>query len=93
MGCYTVPLVAAGAHYLMRRRNNWNDKHHKLLNLLLLGGAIFGVVDHAWNKELFAFSYHDLLLGVVITFSIFIVAGVVMLADKGILRTHHSRKA
>lgn len=92
MGCYTVPLLAAGIHYIMRRQNNWNDKHHKLLNMLFVGGAIFGVVDHAWNKELFAFSYSDLLLGLVIIFSIVIIAGVVMLTDKAIIVTPDSHK-
>ena len=82
MGCYTIPLLAAGIHYLMRRKNGWNDKHNKILNLLLVGGAIFGVVDHAWNKELFAFSMHDLLLGVVITISIVLFAGSLMIVDK-----------
>lgn len=44
------------------------------LNLLLLGGAIFGVVDHLWNGELLLVSENwmmDLALGFVITAAIF----------------------
>jgi hypothetical protein len=82
MGCYAVPLVAGIVHSVMRKRNGWNDKHDKVLNWLLWGGAVFGVVDHAWNRELFAFSYQDLLLGVAITVSIFLIAGGMLLADK-----------
>jgi hypothetical protein len=82
MGCYIVPLLAAGVHYLMRRKNGWNDKYNKILNLLFVGGAIFGVVDHAWNKELFAFSLHDLILGVMITISIVLVGLGFILVDK-----------
>ena len=82
MGCYTVPLVAGIIHSVMRKRNGWNDKHHQLLNWLLWGGAVFGVVDHVWNGDLLSFSLSDVLLGVVITVSIFLIAGAVMLADK-----------
>lgn len=82
MGCYTVPLLAAGLHFLMRRKNKWNDSYNKMLNLLLVGGAVFGVIDHVWNKELFVFSLKDVLLGVVITVSIVLVAGSIMLVDK-----------
>lgn len=91
MGCYTVPLLAAGIHYMMRRKNGWNDKYNKILNLLFVGGAIFGVVDHAWNQELFAFSFHDVLLGVVITVSIVLFAGGMLLVDK--LKTTHDVRA
>jgi len=82
MGCYTVPLLAAGVHYLMRRQNKWNDKYNKVLSMLFVGAAVFGVVDHAWNRELFVFSLHDVILGVVITLSIVLVAGGFMLVDK-----------
>ncbi len=90
MGCYTVPLLAAGIHYVMRKRNGWDDKYNKVLNLLFVGGAIFGVVDHAWNRELFAFSLHDVLLGVVITMSIVLFASGFILVDK--VRTAHEAR-
>lgn len=84
MGCYTVPVIAAGIHYVMRKKNpDWKgDKYHKMLNLLFAGGAVFGVVDHAWNKELFVFSFSDVLLGVVITVSMVLAASAFMLIDK-----------
>ena len=37
---------------------------------MFYGGALFGVIDHFWNKELFYISeniFSDLTLGVVIT--------------------------
>ena len=82
MGCYTVPLVAGIIHSVMRNRKGWTDKHNKVLNWLLWGGAIFGVVDHVWNGDLLSFSLSDVLLGVVITVSIFLVAGGLLLAEK-----------
>jgi hypothetical protein len=44
------------------------------LNLLLYGGALFGLVDHLWNGELFLLGeapLMDLLLGATITAVIF----------------------
>ncbi|MBT4824243.1 hypothetical protein HN695_02535 [Candidatus Woesearchaeota archaeon] len=72
MGCVTVPAAAAVVHYFMRKNKpEWKiSQKHKWLNLLLAGGAIFGIVDHAWNGELFMISpnlFSDLMLGVVIT--------------------------
>ena len=84
MGCYTVPLVAAGIHYFMRKKNpSWmNNKHHKMLNLLFVGAAVFGVVDHAWNGELLAFSLADVALGAAITVALVVVASVLVVAEK-----------
>lgn len=84
MGCYTVPAAAAIIHYVMRKKNPaWlASKEHKWLNLMFVGGAIFGVVDHAWNGELLAFSVSDLLLGVVITLTIIASWGIMLLAEK-----------
>ncbi len=66
--CYTVPIAGAVVTSL------WWKKTHDLkvwwLNLMLCGGALFGFVDHLWNKELFLISDNiasDLLLGVTIT--------------------------
>ena len=55
MGCYIVPVVAAIIHYFFRKKiPSWkNNTHHDWLNLLFIGGAIFGVIDHLWNGELF----------------------------------------
>ena len=72
MGCYIIPAASAIIHYFMRKKNpSMNTKHHLWLNQLLLGGAIFGVVDHLWNGELFLFSISDLALGALITVVIF----------------------
>ena len=81
MGCYTVPTIAAIVHYLMRKRG-LDGEHHRWLNLLFAGGAIFGIVDHAWNGELLAFSVSDVMLGVVITFTILAAWSVVVVTDK-----------
>lgn len=51
----------------------------------MLGGAIFGIVDHLWNGELFLISEEpmmDILLGVTITISIFVVWALIVAIDK-----------
>jgi len=77
MVCYAVPAVAAIVHYGLRKtKSSWKKSTSQLwLSLLLSGGAIFGIVDHLWNGELFLFGENlilDLLLGVTITFTIII---------------------
>ena len=47
--------------------------------MLLYGAAGFGVIDHAWNGELFAFTIPDLLLGFVITAALVVGWGIWML--------------
>ena len=73
MVCYTIPLVAAIVSSVV-----WGAQKRSpagwWLNLLLYGGALFGVVDHLWNGELFFIGeapLMDLLLGVTITAVIF----------------------
>ena len=79
--CYTVPLVASFATTVLWQRK----KEPKLwsLNLMLYGAALFGVIDHFWNKELFLISDNllsDLCLGFVITAGVFLVwFGIVVL--------------
>ncbi|MFH1589836.1 MAG: hypothetical protein ABIB43_04685 [archaeon] len=87
MTCYAVPTTAAIIHYFLRKKiPSWNtSKYHSWLNQLLLGGAIFGVVDHWWHGELFLIGDNivsDLLLGLIITVTTFIVAGIMVVADK-----------
>lgn len=70
--CYAMPLIGAVATSVAWRKT----KSVKVwwLNLMFYGGALFGVIDHLWNKELFLISENlasDLLLGVVITAVIF----------------------
>ena len=87
MVCYTIPTAAAIAHYIMRRRiKGWReDVYQSWLNLLLAGGAIFGMVDHLWNGEIFLIGENvllDLLLGVVITTAIILIWDVLVMIDK-----------
>lgn len=70
--CYTVPLAGALVTSVAWHRS----RNVKLwwLNLMFYGGALFGVIDHFWNGELFLISENiisDLLLGV--TISVFIL--------------------
>ncbi len=66
--CYSVPTAVAIVTTLM-----WRSKKTVQLFWLMLmfyGGALFGVIDHLWNGELFLISKEwlkDLSLGVVIT--------------------------
>lgn len=73
MVCYTIPLAAAIISTIV-----WSSQRRGpagwWLNLLLYGGALFGVVDHLWHGELFLIGeapLMDLLLGVTITTVIF----------------------
>jgi len=74
MCCYIVPLFAAAAHYVFRKKVcSFDSKHQSWLTLLLSGGAMFGVIDHLWNGELFLLGPNlasDMLLGLAITVSI-----------------------
>jgi hypothetical protein len=91
MVCYTVPLVAAISHFIMSRNISTlkASVNQQWLTLLLSGGAIFGVVDHWWNGELFLIGeniLYDLSLGVVITISIVIIWAVVIRLNKSKLQ-------
>lgn len=86
MVCYTVPLIAALVHSGMRKKvtSSKNNAHHLWLSLLLAGGALFGIIDHLWNGELFLIGNNivsDLLLGVTITVVIFASWGIVVALD------------
>ena len=84
--CYTVPTAAAILTTFM-----WRSKKTVPLFWLMLmfyGGALFGVIDHLWNGELFLISkdwLKDLSLGVVITGVIFATWGIILsLAKKNL---------
>ena len=72
--CYIAPTIAAVASSMA-----WGKtKSVKVwwLTLLFCGGALFGVVDHLWNGELFLISENiasDLLLGIAIVAVILVV--------------------
>ena len=80
MVCYIIPLVAA-----IITSTIWGSQQRGpagwWLNLLLYGGALFGVVDHLWNGELFLMGeapLMDVLLGVTITAVIFAGWGITL---------------
>ena len=66
--CYTAPLIGA-----IVTSTAWGKtKSVKVwwLTLMFWGGALFGVIDHLWNGELFLISENwimDLALGFTIT--------------------------
>jgi len=87
MVCYAVPTVAAIIHYATRKNIlSWKTSiHHFWLSLLLVGSAIFGIVDHLINGELFLIGENvgfDLLLGAVITIVTIVVWAVIVIVDK-----------
>ena len=55
------------------------------LSLLFWGGALFGVIDHLWNGELFLISENivsDLWLGVAISVAILVCWAAMVFASK-----------
>jgi len=92
MTCYVVPAAAAIIHFFMRKKfpGLKNNERHKWLNLLLAGGAIFGVVDHIWNGEFMLFGsgwLADLTLGITIT--TIIIAAWAFASYKSTLKLEH----
>ena len=87
MVCFVVPTAVAIVHGIMRKNTTSlkNSVHHLWLNLLLVGAAIFGLVDHWWNGELFFIGeniFMDILLGVIITIAVFVIWIVFVTIDK-----------
>ena len=81
--CYIAPVIGA----VVTSAAWGKTKSVKLwwLALMFCGGALFGVVDHWWNGELFLISENiasDLLLGVTITAVILIAWGITVLRSK-----------
>jgi len=80
-------MIAAIGHIIMRRNiTSWKESaHHLWLSLLLGGGAVFGLVDHWWNGELFYIGDNiimDLSLGVAITVTILVIWTIMFTLDK-----------
>lgn len=81
--CYAAPLVGAFVTSVAWKKTRsvkiwW-------LNLMFYGGALFGVIDHWWNGELFLISENivsDLLLGVTITAVILLSWGIAVICSK-----------
>lgn len=81
--CYTIPTIGAVVTSVV-----WSKtKNVKVwwLNLLFWGGALFGVIDHFWNGELFLISENvvsDLMLGVTISGVILVSWGIMVALSK-----------
>jgi hypothetical protein len=82
--CYLGPTTAAIVTTFM-----WKGKktlHLFWLMLMFYGSALFGVIDHLWNGELFLVSGNwakDALLGLVITAGIILAwRGIITLAKR-----------
>ena len=85
MVCYIVPLVATIIGSARRKSSGSHEAKGLWLNIMLLGGAVFGLIDHAWNAELFLLSSNwmlDLALGVTITSGIFVSWGVIAFKER-----------
>jgi hypothetical protein len=70
MVCYIIPTTAAVIEFIRNRKIKEKTPHKNWLNLMFLGGALFGVIDHLWNGQLFLISANwvsDLTLGFIIT--------------------------
>jgi hypothetical protein len=81
--CYVVPTASAIVTTLLWKKS----KNVKVgwLNLMFIGGALFGAIDHLWNGELFLIGKNiasDLLLGVVIASFIFATWSVIVLLSR-----------
>lgn len=72
MVCYIVPLAATLFSAGGRKALGKQGQNSLLLTLMMFGGAMFGLVDHAWHGELFmsANLAMDLVLGGTITTAI-----------------------
>jgi hypothetical protein len=87
MVCYIVPSIAAISIYFLKTSlHSWKDNiYYNWYYYLLLGGAVFGLVDHLWNGELLLLSENlllDIILGIIITVSISIVWAFIVYIDK-----------
>ncbi len=81
--CFIEPTAGAIVTTLIWNRTK--DSKIGRLNLLFWGGALFGLIDHFWNGELFVVPKNlisDLWLGAVITVSILVVWKVMLSAEK-----------
>lgn len=81
--CWAIPTTTAIIVSAVRKKGRTESLW---LLLLLFGGAIFGVVDHIWNKELFLIGpepWKDIGLGIVITVTIFVAWGIIVTVARG----------
>ncbi len=81
--CYAVPAVGAIVTSVVWGKTK--GVRIGWLNLLFWGGALFGIIDHLWNGELFAVSENisgDLMLGVAITVAILVCWSLMVVINK-----------
>ncbi len=77
--CYVAPVMGAVITSVL-----WGKKKSVKvwwLTLMFGGGALFGIIDHLWNGELFFISENivsDLLLGIAIAAAILVVWGMTL---------------
>jgi hypothetical protein len=91
MVCYIVPLAATLSTFIGRKMTGRRGVQSFWLSIMLLGGAVFGLVDHAFNGELFMISSNvgaDLALGGMITAGITATWGGLVLIKSDILAEH-----
>ena len=84
MVCYAIPRAVAIFGLIAHKKFGFNGKHSDWFVLLFSGGALFGVIDHLWNGELFLFGENllmDLLLGIAISIGITVTWAVIVLID------------
>lgn len=78
--------------FVGRKASRREDAHSFWLNIMLLGGALFGAIDHFWNGELFLIGTNwimDLTLGGAITGGIVASWGVIVFKPKIAYSIHH----
>ena len=92
MVCWIVPLVATMIGFAGRKATHRRGVHSFWLNIMLLGGALFGAIDHFWHGELFIISTNwvmDLALGTAITGGIMASWGIIVLKPRITDTMHH----
>lgn len=85
MVCYIVPLVASVLLALGRKSSGSHSVHGMWLNIMMLGGAIFGLIDHLLYGELLLIISTwatDLAIGGAITAGITMCWGLVVLMPR-----------
>jgi len=85
MVCYAVPLIATVLLLAGRKATGWQAANGFWLNIMMMGGAVFGLIDHFWHGEIFLISagwMTDLALGGFITAGITACWGFVVLSSR-----------
>jgi hypothetical protein len=89
MVCYIIPTIATIIEFIRNKKSK--NKHSNWLNLMFLGAALFGIIDHLWNGELFILSTNwitDLTLSLTITGGVIGSWGLIISAPKIINLMH-----